>query len=95
MEKEEFISQYVIRVENTEDGTEMCYVTKKGENMCFEMSMCEFEKWLFYRYGIHIRAKKLGGSVGFLIRDITPPEVLINYTNEFLFENMEKLGEIA
>ena len=95
MKKEEYISQFAVRVENAEDGSEMCYVTRRGENMCFEMSVCEFEKWLFYRHGIHSRPIKQGGSVGFLIRDITPPEKLIRYTNDFLGENMEKLEETA
>ena len=95
MEKEEYISQFAVRVVNTEDGSEMCYVTKKGENMCFELSMCEFEKWLFYRHGIHIRPKKLGGSVGFLIRDLTPPELLESYISDFIGENMDKLEATA
>ena len=95
MEKEEYISQFAVRVVHTEDGSEMCYVTRRGENMCFELSMCEFEKWLFYRHGIHIRPKKLGGSVGFLIRDLTPPELLENYISDFIGENMDKLEETA
>ena len=95
MEKEELIGEFTVRVKESADGTEMCYVTKNGENMCFEMSMCEFEKWIFYRRGIHVRPKKLDGSVGFLIRDITPPEQLIGFVREFITENPNRLGESA
>ena len=95
MKREKEISLYSVTVENTEDGEEMCYIAKNGVNMCFEFSMCEFEKWLFYRHGIHSRAKKQGERVGFLIRDITPPEELTNIINEFLEEFTDKLGETA
>ena len=95
MEKDNIISLYSVTVESTEESGEICYITRQGENMCFEMSMCEFEKWLFYRHGIHSRAKKEGGKVGFLIRDITPPDKLTDIINEFLKEFIDKLGEIA
>ncbi len=91
----EYIHQYDIKIATADTGEEMCYVTRRGENMCFEMSMCEFERWIFYRHGIHTRPKKLGGSVGFLIRELTPAETLIGCVREFLTESREAMAEIA
>ena len=91
----DYLMEYDIRIVISADGKEMCYVTKKGENMCFEMSMCEFERWLFYRYNIHIRPKMINGMVGFLIRDYTPAETLISYVKEFLCESKDAIAEIA
>ena len=91
----DYIHQYDIRVVTSEAGEEMCYITRQGENMCFEMSMCEFERWIFYRHGIHIRPKKLGGSVGFLIRDLTPHETLVGCVKEFLAEARDAMTELC
>ena len=91
----DYLLEYDIRIVISADGKEMCYVTKKGENMCFEMSMCEFERWLFYRHNIHIRPKMINGMVGFLIRDYTSAETLISYVKEFLCESKDDIAGIA